>query len=106
MVHYTPVHYMLIGLSVLVMSSFFAAIAYLIFREKQKGKLARKQHLKTLLQKRRKAISGRPRGPEVSFSDESTAEWHSTTPPFSPRSAYATRSTDIGGDTAAIPMEL
>nr|KAI8757282.1 hypothetical protein BgiMline_010797 [Biomphalaria glabrata] len=77
------------------MFSLFVALVYLVFREKQKGKLARKQYLRSLLQKRRKAISGRPRGPEISFSDESTTEWRNTSPPLTPRHDTETRSSGL-----------
>lgn len=62
---YTTSHYVLMAASVAVLVAFVGGILYLLIREKQKIILAKKEHIQTLLKRRRKAISAAPRG-EVS----------------------------------------
>ncbi|CAG5118244.1 unnamed protein product [Candidula unifasciata] len=74
MTQYTPAHYCLIGLSVLVIVSFFVGLVYLIVREHFKRTEARKQQWKNMLQRRRKAISGQPRSSNMEVFQKNVTE--------------------------------
>ncbi|GFS26871.1 hypothetical protein ElyMa_005229100 [Elysia marginata] len=58
---YTTPHYVLMVASAAVLALFVAGIIYLLIREKQKMLHAKKEHIQSLLRRRRKAFSAAPR---------------------------------------------
>ncbi|GFO45405.1 hypothetical protein PoB_007191000 [Plakobranchus ocellatus] len=58
---YTTPHYVLMAISVVVVAIFVGGLVYLVMREKHKLSMAKKEHIRSLLGRRRKGISAGPK---------------------------------------------